>query len=72
MEPVIDNPMSSNILEKKPDLVRKIAEAHSTGSTYVSPSDDIFSPTTKKLNEVKTKRFGYVNMEERPDETGGY
>lgn len=60
MEPVIENPMSKNIIDQKPDLVRKIAEAHMTGQTYVSPSDDIFSPTTKKLNNVKAKRFGFV------------
>lgn len=60
MEPVIENPMSKNIINQKPDLVKKIAEAHMTGQTYVSPSDDIFSPTTKKLNDVKAKRFGFV------------
>lgn len=46
-------------LLEKPDLVRKIAEAHDAGQTYVSPSDDILSPTTKKLSEVKGRRFGY-------------
>lgn len=39
-------------------LVRKISEAHDSGQTYVSPSDDILSPTTKKLSEVKGRRFG--------------
>lgn len=58
MEPVIDNPMSKGIVDHKPELVKKIAEAHLTGQTYVSPSDDIFSPTTKKLKDVKAKRFG--------------
>lgn len=47
-------------LSQKPALIRKISEAHSSGQTYTSPSDDILSPTTKKLSEAKSKRFGYV------------
>lgn len=45
-------------LSQKPTLIRKLSEAHSSGQTYTSPSDDILSPTTKKLSEVKAKRFG--------------
>ncbi|KAJ9657644.1 hypothetical protein H2198_004172 [Neophaeococcomyces mojaviensis] len=41
----------------KPALVRKVSEAHSSGQTYISPSDDILSPTSKKLTEVKGRRF---------------
>lgn len=44
--------------DEKPTFVRKITEAHDAGQTYVSPSDDILSPTTKKLSEVKGRRFG--------------
>lgn len=47
-------------LSHKPTLARKISEAHSNGQTYISPSDHILSPTTKKLSEVKSRRFGYV------------
>lgn len=32
------------------------------GLTYVSPSDAIRSPTTKKLSEIKGKRFQYVML----------
>lgn len=45
-------------LSQKPALIRKISEAHSSGQTYNSPSDNILSPTTKKLSEVKSKRSG--------------
>jgi len=31
-----------------------------TTATYISPSDAIRSPTTKKLSEIKGKRFQYV------------
>lgn len=67
MDPVIENPMSKENVDQKPDLVRKIAEAHTTGQTYVSPSDDIFSPTTRKLNDVKAKRFGSVLPQKQKD-----
>jgi len=30
---------------------------NSTNQTYISPSDAIRSPTTKKLSEIKGKRF---------------
>lgn len=30
------------------------------GTTYISPSDAIRSPTSKKLSEIKGKRFQYV------------
>ncbi len=35
----------------------KDSEANAQKQTYVSPSDNILSPTTKKLNELKGKRF---------------
>jgi len=41
----------------KPALVHKMSDAHSPGQTYVSPSDNILSPATKKLTEVKGRRF---------------
>ena len=47
----------ASVMPKKPQLVRKVSEAHTTGQTYVSPSDDIMSPATKKLSELKEKRF---------------
>ena len=31
-----------------------------SSTTYISPSDAIRSPTTKKLSEIKGKRFQYV------------
>lgn len=43
---------------EKPIVVRKVSEAYESGQTYVSPSDDILSPTTKKLSEVKGRRYG--------------
>lgn len=46
------------ILLQRPDLVCKTSEAQ--GQTYVSPSDNILSPTTKKLSEVKGRRIGQV------------
>lgn len=37
------------------------SHAHGASSTtYISPSDAIRSPTTKKLSEIKGKRFQYV------------
>jgi len=35
-------------------------QKHPTTTTYISPSDMIMSPTTKKLSEIKGKRFAYV------------
>ena len=53
----MDAMFRASTLSQKPELVRKISEAHNAGQTYVSPSDNILSPTTKKLSEVKGKRF---------------
>ncbi|KIW12472.1 hypothetical protein PV08_09749 [Exophiala spinifera] len=33
---------------------------HGQSQTYISPSDAIASPTTKKLSAIKGKRFAYV------------
>ncbi len=33
------------------------AQRYQTENTYISPSDAIRSPTTKKLSEIKGKRF---------------
>ena len=33
---------------------------HGQNQTYISPSDAIASPTTKKLSQIKGKRFMYV------------
>ncbi|RVX68148.1 hypothetical protein B0A52_08289 [Exophiala mesophila] len=38
---------------KEPSL----SSSTSTSSTYISPSDAIRSPTTKKLSEIKGKRY---------------
>jgi hypothetical protein len=35
----------------------KASEVNAQKQTYVSPSDNILSPTSKKLNEIKGKRF---------------
>ena len=43
---------------QNPEPVRNISQAHDAGQTYVSPSDQILSPTTKKLSDVKGRRFG--------------
>lgn len=48
----------ASTLSQKPDFVKQIAAAHSIGQTYNSPSDEISSPTTKKLSEVKGRRMG--------------
>ncbi|KAK5941869.1 hypothetical protein PMZ80_005820 [Knufia obscura] len=58
----MDEMFKASTLSQKPALVRKISEAHNNGQTYVSPSDDILSPTTKKLSEVKNRRMGYVRL----------
>lgn len=57
---LMDEMFKASTLSQKPALVRKISEAHYNGQTYVSPSDVILSPTTKKLSEVKGRRIGYV------------
>ena len=59
----MDEMFRASTLSQKPALVRKISEAHNNGQAYVSPSDDILSPTTKKLTEVKARRFGYVKLQ---------
>jgi len=56
----MDEMFKASTLCQQPALVRKISEAHSNGQAYVSPSDNILSPTTKKLSEVKGRRIGYV------------
>jgi len=56
----MDQIFKASTLSQKPALVRQLSEAHDNGQTYVSPSDDILSPTTKKLSEVKGRRIGYV------------
>ncbi|KAK5098830.1 hypothetical protein LTS08_006208 [Lithohypha guttulata] len=48
-------------LVQKPELARKIPEAHASGYLYVSPSDNILSPTTKKLSDVKGRRLGNLH-----------
>jgi len=35
----------------------KASEVNAQKQTYVSPSDNILSPTSKKLSEIKGKRF---------------
>jgi hypothetical protein len=35
----------------------KASEVNAQKQTYVSPSDNILSPTSKKLNEIKGKRY---------------
>lgn len=37
--------------------VQKYSVGHAHNQTYISPSDAIASPTTKKLSEIKGKRF---------------
>lgn len=37
--------------------VQKYAVGTAHNQTYISPSDAIASPTTKKLSEIKGKRF---------------
>ncbi|KAK5092575.1 hypothetical protein LTR70_002036 [Exophiala xenobiotica] len=54
----MDQMFKASTLSQKPALVRQLSEAHDNGQTYVSPSDDILSPTTKKLSEVKGRRIG--------------
>lgn len=35
----------------------KASETNAQKQTYMSPSDNILSPTSKKLNDIKGKRF---------------
>lgn len=58
----MDDIFKASTLSQKPDLVKQIAAAHSIGQTYNSPSDEISSPTTKKLSEVKGRRMGWVDL----------
>ncbi|KAL2001976.1 hypothetical protein VTN02DRAFT_891 [Thermoascus thermophilus] len=41
-------------------LQAKLASGDQSQGTYVSPSDDIMSPCTKKLSDLKGKRFKNV------------
>ncbi|KAL2010431.1 hypothetical protein VTN00DRAFT_6238 [Thermoascus crustaceus] len=41
-------------------LQAKLASGEQSQGTYVSPSDDIMSPCTKKLSDLKGKRFKNV------------
>ncbi|KAH8702522.1 hypothetical protein BGW36DRAFT_373015 [Talaromyces proteolyticus] len=38
-------------------LQEKLKDADQSQTSYVSPSDDIMSPCTKKLSDLKGKRF---------------
>ncbi|CRG87091.1 Spo12 family protein [Talaromyces islandicus] len=38
-------------------LQEKLKDSDQSQASYVSPSDDIMSPCTKKLSDLKTKRF---------------
>jgi len=58
----MDQMFRASTLLQQPELARKISEAHNNGQTYVSPSDAILSPTTKKLSDVKSRRIGYVTI----------
>jgi len=45
-------------LEYHRQLLQSKLEENKDQKTYISPSDTIMSPTTKKLSDLKGKRFG--------------
>ena len=47
----------SQTLQQEPELVPELKQMQS----YISPSDTIMSPTTKKLEAIRGKRFAYVS-----------
>jgi len=48
----------SQTLQQEPELVPELKQMQS----YISPSDTIMSPTTKKLEAIRGKRFAYVSI----------
>jgi hypothetical protein len=58
-KPVSKSPGDNKFSMPRFEMPQRVKD-ETDSQTYISPSDAIRSPTTKKLSEIKGKRFAYV------------